>query len=282
MRNFIIHHNDNDGRLAAFLMAQDISIKRGEDSVFIEADYRSEIDLSRFAGQRVYILDFSLPPDQMKALDIAAHLVWIDHHKTAIDANHTDYAGFRDTRYCGAMLTWMYLHGNQVTAPYVVILVDDYDCWKHQLVESRAFNAGSKVHDTRPHTPFWRAMLDNCNHVKQVADDGQTILMYQAQTHADRLAHIGWVSTFENRRCLCCDGILGSDAFGLDAFVKHPILVAYSHDGEQFSVSLYSDPTSGIDVGEIARQRGGGGHPNAAGFRCKTLPMIKEAAYVAR
>jgi nanoRNase/pAp phosphatase (c-di-AMP/oligoRNAs hydrolase) len=160
MSNIIIHHNDNDGRLAAVLMAQDIRDNQHEASEFIEADYRSEIDLSRFAGQ--------------------------------------------------------------------------------------------------------------------------TLLKHQAQTNADRLANIGWTSTFENRRCLCCDGILGSDAFGLDAFVKHPILVAYSHDGEQFSVSLYSAPTSGIDVGEIARQRGGGGHPNAAGFRCKTLPMIKEAAYVAR
>jgi len=282
MRNFIIHHNDNDGRLAAFLMAQDIREKKHEASEFIEADYRSEIDLARFAGQRVYILDYSLSPEQMKALDIAAHLVWIDHHKTAIEANHTDIAGFRDTRYCGAMLTWMYLHGNPDTAPLVVHLVDDYDCWKHQLPQSKAFRAGSEVHDTRPHTPFWGSMLDKYGLTADVVAEGHLILMYQAQTHADRLAHIGWTSTFENRRCLCCDGIIGSDAFGPDAFVKHPILVAYSHDGEQFTISLYSDPASGIDVGEIARQRGGGGHPNAAGFRCKTLPIIKEASYVAR
>jgi hypothetical protein len=58
MRNFIIHHNDNDGRLAAFLMAQDIREKKHEASEFIEADYRSEIEqtieASQTSGQMEY------------------------------------------------------------------------------------------------------------------------------------------------------------------------------------------------------------------------------------
>ena len=93
---------------------------------------------------------------------------------------------------------------------------------------------------------------------------------------------LGWTSTFENRRCLCINMAMSHQDFDQATFSIHPIIVTYLHDGEQFRVALYSDPASGIDVGEIARQRGGGGHRNAAGFRCKTLPMIKEAAYVAR
>ena len=291
MKHIIIHHNDNDGRLAAFIMAEHLRDKQRESSestfiTFIEADYRKEIDLSGLAGHHVYILDYSLPPDQMVTLNICCHLVWIDHHKTAIEANANleNTVGIRNTRYCGAMLTWMHvnLDFKPDHAPYCVRLVDDYDCWKHKTKDGRAFHAGSQLYDTRPIGTFWCGTLFYHAGCQKIAIEGEAIIKYQAQTNADRLRRIGWTSTWENRRCLCLNGVRGSDAFGPDAFVQHPILVAYYHDGDKFEVSLYSDPASGINVGEIAKQHGGGGHPNAAGFICKTLPMIKEASYVAR
>jgi len=93
---------------------------------------------------------------------------------------------------------------------------------------------------------------------------------------------LGWTSTFENRRCLCINLPMAPQDFEQSTFSTHPIIVTYMHDGEQFIISLYSALASGIDVGEIARQRGGAGGRNTAKFLCKTLPMIKEAAYVTR
>jgi nanoRNase/pAp phosphatase (c-di-AMP/oligoRNAs hydrolase) len=43
-------------------------------------------------------------------------------------------------------------------------------------------------------------------------------------------------------------------------------------DGEQYTVSLYSKT---VDVSEIAKKYGGGGHKGAAGFQCKKLPFMK-------
>jgi len=39
----------------------------------------------------------------------------------------------------------------------------------------------------------------------------------------------------------------------------------------QWTVTLYS--RDGINVGEIAKKYGGGGHANAAGFQCEKLPF---------
>lgn len=35
--------------------------------------------------RRVYLLDFSLPPEDMKLLADRCDLVWIDHHKVCLD-----------------------------------------------------------------------------------------------------------------------------------------------------------------------------------------------------
>ena len=43
-------------------------------------------------------------------------------------------------------------------------------------------------------------------------------------------------------------------------------------DGTQFTISLYSEV---VDVSEIAKKYGGGGHKGASGFHCKQLPFSK-------
>lgn len=44
-------------------------------------------DLPDLAGRYVYVLDFSFPPDILRAIDdAAARLVLLDHHKSAADA----------------------------------------------------------------------------------------------------------------------------------------------------------------------------------------------------
>jgi nanoRNase/pAp phosphatase (c-di-AMP/oligoRNAs hydrolase) len=46
----------------------------------------------------------------------------------------------------------------------------------------------------------------------------------------------------------------------------------FSFDGDEWIISLYS---RNIDVSEIAKKYGGGGHKGAAGFHCKDLPFCK-------
>jgi len=61
------------------------------------------------ARRTVYLVDFSLKPEDMKRLAAVSNLVWIDHHKTAIDAAIAagfDPRGMRSTRYAACELCW--------------------------------------------------------------------------------------------------------------------------------------------------------------------------------
>ncbi|MDO5845105.1 MAG: DHHA1 domain-containing protein, partial [Methanocorpusculum sp.] len=54
---------------------------------------------------------------------------------------------------------------------------------------------------------------------------------------------------------------------------KYEIFIPFVFDGEQYTVSLYSTT---VDVSEIAKSFGGGGHKGASGFQCAELPFAKE------
>ena len=48
-----------------------------------------------------------------------------------------------------------------------------------------------------------------------------------------------------------------------------PFAATFFYDGEGYVFSLRSDD-NGLDVSEIAKQYGGGGHKHAAGFKLKS------------
>jgi hypothetical protein len=55
----------------------------------------------------------------------------------------------------------------------------------------------------------------------------------------------------------------------------HPFAATYYFNGKEQVWSLRSRGESGIDVSEIAQQHGGGGHKNAAGFKCDLGSIIQ-------
>lgn len=64
----------------------------------------------------------------------------------------------------------------------------------------------------------------------------------------------------------------GSKGFG-DRMSEFAFCAAYIHDGERFTVSLYS--IKDVDVSVICKKHGGGGHKGAAGFVCENLPFVR-------
>lgn len=63
---------------------------------------------------------------------------------------------------------------------------------------------------------------------------------------------------------------MGSQGFPEPVRELYPVLIAYIYDGRRFTVSLYS---TRVDVSQIAKAEGGGGHKEAAGFVCEKLPF---------
>lgn len=127
MKSYVFHHNDDDGRCAAFLVKQYL-INPMEPLLpenFIEYNYQANLE-KRYPefeeGDMVYIVDLSLDPSILDLIrtcyDNGVHVIHIDHHHTGIEMyneykNELDrygdgYIAFMKEGISGAMLTWIY------------------------------------------------------------------------------------------------------------------------------------------------------------------------------
>jgi nanoRNase/pAp phosphatase (c-di-AMP/oligoRNAs hydrolase) len=79
--------------------------------------------------------------------------------------------------------------------------------------------------------------------------------------------------TYRPYKCFAVNlGHCNSDYFKSLPEGKYDILMPFVFNGEQFIISLYSKT---VDVSEIAKKYGGGGHKGAAGFTCYRLPFTR-------
>jgi len=113
----IFHHNDADGFCSARLVIENSTGFRGHIET-IEMHYNKDFphDIV-MENEEVWIVDFSIPPEDMtKLLQKTSKVIWIDHHISAIkkyesefNGNADDIKGVRRVGLSGCELTWLYL-----------------------------------------------------------------------------------------------------------------------------------------------------------------------------
>jgi oligoribonuclease NrnB/cAMP/cGMP phosphodiesterase (DHH superfamily) len=304
------YHDDLDGRAAAFCVHAWVGIKKFPAD-FIPMDYSKPFPFDTIVpGEQIWIVDYSIKPEEMdRLLAITEDVTWIDHHKTAIE-RYADYPrhikGIRQDGEAGCVLAWKYIHWwsgrgsfedfnppadrHLAPVPLAIELVGDRDIWAWRHGETtRKFYAASQAHDTKPDSEFWWKCLDRELDPKATEGNakakergenwwtlllisGQSIEDYRKRFYADYREALAFPVTFEGHKALAMNvARVGSEAFGDDeVFQKYEILMPFCYDGRQFTVSLYS---KAVDVSELAKARGGGGHKGAAGFQCAELPF---------
>lgn len=278
----VLHHDDADGRCAAWVVS-----RAEKNCTFIEMDYRRPVPMDRIAdGDEVCIVDFSLSPDDMDTLrGKGCFVIWVDHHKTAIekyDGYAGDIAGIRDTSESGALLAWRYFMPDE-PVPWIVRYVSDYDTWRHRWEESRWMHTALALHDCSPSGGTWDMLCEIALPPSGSPDPdtpwgsflskGKLCLDYLKRLAESWVDELAWVTEVDGYSVLALGTAQrGSDILGGEkAMEVYDILCAYRHDGRGFQVSLYSDTK--VDVGSIAARFGGGGHRGAAGFQCTELPF---------
>lgn len=293
-----IKDHDNDGIM--------------QQAEFIEINYGMPFPFNKIEpNEQVWIVDYSIEPSEMlKLWEITKDVTWIDHHKTAID-KYKDFPhyikGIRKDGEAGCVLTWKYVHwwsgrgsdevyvGDENVAgaktypiPRCILLTGDRDVWMWKYGdETRFFFSGSQLHNTKPDSDFWWKCMDHeiedapgtgnkqareRGEVfrQKLLDAGKVIEDYKKSSDEGINASLGYETTFEGYKCWAINrGRISSDRCG-DRSKKYDILLPYYHDGKQWTVSLYSEK---VDVSEIAKRYGGGGHKGASGFQCKELPF---------
>ena len=274
-RILCFHHKDGDGFCSAAIVRQFFS----REVKFYGMDYKTQFPFDDIRpGDGIIIVDFSpnSSSDFARMLEITEYIVWIDHHKTAIEKhNHFDYIeGKREVGTAACMLTWQYFNGSE-QPPRAVELLADYDVWTFAYGDdTRHFQAGMRSLDMRPQNHLlWNLLLnDNIECLSDIKNTGKILTEYNKTTWEKMLRAIGYRTTLDGLKCVACNVQGSSAAFESLNDTSVDAVIVYGHSGDSFKVTIYSHK-EGVDVSQVASAHGGGGHAGAAGFFCNSLPF---------
>jgi hypothetical protein len=256
----IYHKNCLDGKASAAVV-----LRKVPDAELLPMQYREPTP--KVEGREVYMVDFGLPIEAMRALKAqATTLTWIDHHASSVPVQTRLGWGHLDTSTCGAVLAWRVLFPDRPMPP-ILAYVEDKDLWRWALPDSRAVAAGLarayaglKIDGLLDVTPAAMAELGRDDLAKQavrvreavqagVAIDnpyglrGVRMLAIPVNCDQNEVAELACQPTSE--------GGLGFDL----AVVFYP-----KKDGSW----VHSMRSTTVDCAAIAERFGGGGHPNSA------------------
>jgi len=214
----------------------------------------------------VVVADFSYPREVMEAMNkSAAGLSVFDHHKTAQAAlDGLPFALF-DMERSGAGIVWDALHPGK-DRPWLVSYVEDRDLWRWALPQSKEVNAwlGACKRDS---FDDWDRLA--ATPLEKVVEKGEAVLAYieryvSEMSEQARIEVAGERVPMVNAPYICISELVGRLA------EKAPFAVGWFQRSDGlYAYSLRSRGPGGVDVSEIAKRYGGGGHRNSAGF---TLP----------
>lgn len=219
------------------------------------------------AGLDVAIVDFSYKRPVM--IDLAAKaksILVLDHHKTAqadlegLSAECPNVEVIFDMERSGAMLAWDYFHPDFV-APKFFEYLQDRDLWTKRLPGVDEFTAALRSYPQSFHV--WDGL---CQDVDSLIKDGGAIQRYyrtlveQTKKHAFARNIAGYIVPVVNASLFMASEVAGELAES-EAFAA-----VYAETEDRVIWSLRSRPPHGLDVSEIAKKFGGGGHKHAAGF----------------
>lgn len=258
----IYHANCPDGFASAWIVQ-----RRYPNAEFIPAHYGDSIP-EDLEDRNVLLVDFRYKAPQVVEISkVAASLTILDHHKTAIEDLRELYEakvfdGILDSSKSGAMLTWEWFHPVD-RCPDLIKYVQDRDLGAWKLPYSKEISAWIYSHPFQFQT--W-GYIENSLREKfyDVVDLGAAILCYQqklidiAVSQAAEMIIAGYVVPVTHSTCLFSEiaGTLAKD---------QPFAACYFLRGNIVQFSLRSTP-DGVDVSEVAKSFGGGGHEHAAGF----------------
>lgn len=282
----IYHANCADGFGAAYAVWRAI----GDDSDDITVAFHPtsyQQNPPNVEGKHVVIVDFSYKRDVLADMaQTARSILVIDHHKTAQEdladlkppkstfvahlAEHTGPAPCKpraifNMNYSGAVLTWNYMNPARAV-PTLLLHVQDRDLWKFEMDCTKEISAALFSHAMDFHV--WDAFVKFSTDFENLIVEGAGILRAQRQ-NVDMIAKKSFRCTIAGYDVPVVNAnyCFASD-LGHVLCAGEPFAAVFSTTDDGIQYSLRSDDSSPlcVDVSEIARQFGGGGHRNAAGF----------------
>lgn len=281
----VLYHGDYDGFTAAWVIRSFVKNhpEGGLDKIqFKPVEYSQRVP--DVAGENLCIVDFSYKRREMEAIRVAANsTLLLDHHKTA----KRDLAGtwpddckfFIDVNWSAACLTYRYFFGEAQELPWLVAYTQDRDLWKWELPHSRAVNAFLRSHafDFDTWDELAKIEMVKDGEVKpEIVSEGTAILRMDQKRIDEhcRFANKAFLLGYE---CGIVNSTVLHSEIGGQLAEEYGIGITWFQrkDGKYiYSLRSRSDE---VDVSEIAKSMGGGGHAKAAGFESPNMIHCKRS-----
>lgn len=284
----VYHGGCDDGFGAAWCVRK----KWGDDVQFVPGAYGGTQWPAGMHGKNVLFVDFSLKRDQMIELsnggltgEIPRSIVVLDHHKTAeaelrdwsvvgltltevptflgmnMQETNDQIVALFDMEKSGARLAWEFCFPGEPVPP-LIEHVEDRDLWRFRLLTTHAVSAALRTYEHE--FGLWDE-LD----VPSLIAEGTVVLRGHQKNVQTFIRNRYWTEVGGVRVPVvnvpyhyasdCADAMLKAEP---DA----PFCASWFRraDGKvQWSLRSRDDR---MDVSEVAKRMGGGGHRNAAGF----------------
>ncbi len=284
----ISHKNCPDGFCAAF-----VASTRFPEAEILFLDHGlslSQIDevILRAQDKNVLMIDYSLPTrdfnDALARRAKSFHI--LDHHKSAQATLQGAPYAFFDMKRSGAGLTWDFLFGyeafnselfntplatliemqtSSLPRPWWVSYVEDKDLWNWALPDSRMVNAYLGTLEFS--FPAWEQVSRTTKEAAMVLGRGALAHIEHYVREAVKQAQTGSLLPLMNYKVAVLNvPYLNCSEVGNELAKTHDVSLTYFERGDQtmqFSLRSIGD----IDVSTVAKNFGGGGHRNAAGFQ---------------
>ena len=303
MKTVIYHSGDFDGIFCREIAKKFLGDK---DVQYIGWDFGDPLpELSSMRGHTIYVLDLN-PGDVLvgkacKPMDVRwsdINLIWIDHHKSAIESHPKDIPGYRVDGVAACRLTWAWFQSceqagrdaaydlptkeqfidRKVSEPLAVRLAGEYDVWDKRDPDAETFQYG--IRSVKLSEDLWNGLLSTdkeseCS-ITSILTAGRYSKEYSKTVDAGNMKS-SFLAKWEGLTFLCLNGRGNSLTFAsrdIPETGHDALLMFFLNANRQWIVSLYhAKHRIDLDLSEIAVRYGGGGHKGACGFTWRDWPL---------
>lgn len=306
----ILHHDCPDGFTGALVLEQALMHESNIPVVrSIPVQYGQPLPKSLLSSDIILLVDFSYKYEEMVNLcKQVYYVIVLDHHKTAKEelaklklTDIINVAIFFDMERSGARMAWDFLQCMHVTSehkpedvllletlpgqsdadtPELIRYVEDRDLWRFKLPQSREISMYLRS------LPFvkniWYSLLQPISwesNFDVYVREGEAIRRFQRQqidasvTHAVDINFPLVPGSNDFRQVKIVNTTVNHSEVAEELYLRYdvPFTVTwfYREEDGKFVYSLRSN--RGVDVSQIAKAYGGGGHPAASGFESDTM-----------
>lgn len=256
--------------------------------------------------ETVYIVDVALDDRIFAFIEhcvsAGANVIHIDHHQATLDYMEShdidsvinQITAFYEIGVSASLMTFAYscmndsdrktpgfvnwgdneagnrlmMYGNAINIPLSIQYVNDYDVWNWKFGKDTSyFQLGLFMapYNNKPHSKEWLDLVMNDSLVTQIMVDGEIAYRYRERLYGIAL-NKGFIANVDGKAWCCVNSDFADSQLYGEYAEQFAVCCAFQYYGDNWVYHIRSAESSNVDVNEIAKSHGGGGHKHAAGF----------------